>query len=246
MATAQPKYDPSMDELLTSIRRIISDDDQPAAHAHAQAQAPDYGFADAFEQEMAPQDDFAGLDPSTLPDLIEQSIREAFPADDAYASDDAYGAWAAPDMAAFSAALEEDTFEDDAAGYDAPSPAETPDRWGGAPQTRSTDSHSFEPFSRPANQDFDFSETWETHGAAEPFVPDAEEIHRLLSERSGETVGSSFDALARSVDAPASRGLEEVVQDCLRPMLRAWLDQNLPPIVERMVQQEIVRVSRRR
>lgn len=243
MATAQPKYDPSMEELLASIRRIISEDEQPAAHVPTQA--PDYGFSDAFEQEMAPRDDFAGLDPSTLPELIEQSIREAFPADDAYASDDAYRAWGAPDMEAFSAALEAGGFEDEA-GHDGQPSAAPLDHWGHGARMQAPEPHNFEPLSRAVGDAFDSSESWEPQAAAEPFVPDAEEIRRLLSERSEETVGSSFDALARTVDAPPARGLEEVVLDCLRPMLRSWLDQNLPPIVERMVQQEIARVSRRR
>lgn len=215
MATAQPKYDPSMDELLASIRRIISEDDRPAEHV--QAQAPDYGFSEAFEQEMAPQDDFPGLDPAMLPDLIEQSIREAFPGGDSHASGEPAGGWAVTDMEAFSAALVADELGYDELGYADAGYADPNDHW------RADQAH-----------------------AGESLAPDAEEIRRLLSDRSEETVGSSFDALARSVDAPAGRGLEDVVQDCLRPMLRAWLDQNLPPIVERMVQQEIARVSRRR
>jgi cell pole-organizing protein PopZ len=244
MATAQPKYDPSMEELLASIRRIISEDDQPAAHV--QPDTPDYGFSDAFDQEMAPQDDFAGLDPAMLPDLIEQSIREAFPTADAYASGHAVGGWGAPDMEAFSAALVEEELGYDEAGHDDPSPAEAGDDWGDPYRVQDDDPHNFEPLSRPVGRARAAADEGEPYATAQRFAPDAEEIRRLLSDRSEETVGSSFDALARSVDAPSSRGLEEVVQDCLRPMLRAWLDENLPPIVERMVQQEIARVTRRR
>lgn len=40
--------------------------------------------------------------------------------------------------------------------------------------------------------------------------------------------------------------LEEVVRDTLRPMLKPWLDENLPSLVERMVEAEIERVARRR
>ncbi|MBL8697431.1 MAG: DUF2497 domain-containing protein [Alphaproteobacteria bacterium] len=38
--------------------------------------------------------------------------------------------------------------------------------------------------------------------------------------------------------------LESIVRDEIRPLLRAWLDQNLPAMVERMVQREIQRISR--
>ena len=40
--------------------------------------------------------------------------------------------------------------------------------------------------------------------------------------------------------------LEEVVRETLRPMLTSWLDENLPRLVERMVQAEIERVARGR
>ncbi|XBY46276.1 DUF2497 domain-containing protein [Methyloraptor flagellatus] len=43
-----------------------------------------------------------------------------------------------------------------------------------------------------------------------------------------------------------ARTLEDLVQDMLRPMLKGWLDQNLPTMVERLVRAEIERVSRGR
>ena len=39
---------------------------------------------------------------------------------------------------------------------------------------------------------------------------------------------------------------EDLVKEMLRPMLKSWLDENLPPMVERLVRQEIERVSRGR
>ena len=42
----------------------------------------------------------------------------------------------------------------------------------------------------------------------------------------------------------AGRTLEDIVGDVLRPLLQAWLDENLPPMVERLVQAEIARVGR--
>jgi cell pole-organizing protein PopZ len=43
-----------------------------------------------------------------------------------------------------------------------------------------------------------------------------------------------------------ARSLEDVVTEMLEPMLKQWLDDNLPSIVERKVQEEIERVSRGR
>jgi cell pole-organizing protein PopZ len=39
--------------------------------------------------------------------------------------------------------------------------------------------------------------------------------------------------------------LEDLVKEMLRPMLKEWLDRNLPPMVERFVEREIVRLTRR-
>jgi uncharacterized protein len=38
--------------------------------------------------------------------------------------------------------------------------------------------------------------------------------------------------------------MEDIVKEMLRPMLKAWLDDNLPPLVERLVEAEIERVAR--
>jgi hypothetical protein len=69
----------------------------------------------------------------------------------------------------------------------------------------------------------------------------------LLSERSGEAVSGAFGALANTLLAHNhTRTLEGVVTEMLQPMLKQWLDDNLPAIVERKVQEEIERVSRGR
>jgi hypothetical protein len=39
--------------------------------------------------------------------------------------------------------------------------------------------------------------------------------------------------------------LEDLAKEMLRPMLKEWLDRNLPPMVERFVEREIVRLTRR-
>ncbi len=43
-----------------------------------------------------------------------------------------------------------------------------------------------------------------------------------------------------------ARTLDDLVEDMLRPMLKSWLDDNLPSLVERLVRAEIERVSRGR
>ena len=43
----------------------------------------------------------------------------------------------------------------------------------------------------------------------------------------------------------SGKTVEDLVKEMLRPMLKEWLDRNLPPIVERYVEREIVRLTRR-
>src|SRR5205085_6422025 len=68
----------------------------------------------------------------------------------------------------------------------------------------------------------------------------------LLSSRTTAAVDSAFNSLAQTVLVQNSRTLDDLVREMLRPMLKAWLDDNLPNMVERMVRAEIERVSRGR
>jgi cell pole-organizing protein PopZ len=73
----------------------------------------------------------------------------------------------------------------------------------------------------------------------------------LMSAATTAAVDSAFYALVQNAQAQATqardgRTLEEVVSELLRPMLKAWLDDNLPELVERLVRAEIERVSRGR
>ena len=57
---------------------------------------------------------------------------------------------------------------------------------------------------------------------------------------------SALSTLRRRSDLPADTGaLDAVVREMLRPMLKAWLDENLPEIVEQLVTREIVRITGR-
>ncbi|WP_132254270.1 DUF2497 domain-containing protein [Methylobacterium sp. BE186] len=73
---------------------------------------------------------------------------------------------------------------------------------------------------------------------------DAEEP--LVSAATDANVSQAFNLLAHTVLSQNSRTLEDLVRDMLRPMLKAWLDDNLPVMVERLVRAEIERVSRGR
>jgi hypothetical protein len=84
----------------------------------------------------------------------------------------------------------------------------------------------------------------EASSASRPQGSASEEGGQLLSAASGNAVHGAFSALAHTILAQNARTLEDLVTEMLQPMLRSWLDDNLPTLVERLVHEEIQRVSR--
>ena len=81
--------------------------------------------------------------------------------------------------------------------------------------------------------------------AGEPAGPPQESI---LSDRAAEATRGPLEALSRIVVKPEASGsdtIEGLVREMLKPMLRDWLDTNLPRIVEAMVSKEISRITGR-
>jgi uncharacterized protein len=68
----------------------------------------------------------------------------------------------------------------------------------------------------------------------------------LISAATSAAVDSAFNTLAQTVLVQNGRTLEDLVREMLRPLLKTWLDDNLPSMVERLVRAEIERVSRGR
>lgn len=70
---------------------------------------------------------------------------------------------------------------------------------------------------------------------------------RIISDNTSSLVGQAFAQLSLSKHTPMpamGRSLEDVVVELLRPMLRGWVDEHLPSIVEKLVKAEIERVAR--
>src|SRR3954454_6020319 len=74
---------------------------------------------------------------------------------------------------------------------------------------------------------------------------------RLLSDVAALAAATAFGRLAsaprtrREPPQVGGRPLDDIVRDLLRPLLRTWLDENLPGIVERLVEAELARISAR-
>jgi uncharacterized protein len=67
---------------------------------------------------------------------------------------------------------------------------------------------------------------------------------RLISAATDSAISSAFGSLTHTILSQNARTLDDLVQEMLRPMLKSWLDDNLPALVERLVRAEIERVSR--
>jgi uncharacterized protein len=73
--------------------------------------------------------------------------------------------------------------------------------------------------------------------------------HALIGPEAAAAATSSLDSLVRTIAAERTMQvhsggptIEDIVREELRPLLKEWLDANLPPMVERLVRAEIERV----
>lgn len=194
MAAQDSDQEPSIEEILSSIRQIISDDDEeipasaPPKPKASEPVAPPPPPSEVIELTNK-VDDFAAIlsqeTEASDPDPIEVAMQEATPE------------------------VEE---------YFAPEPAFTPPPRAPEPPPRPA------PKPQPVESDMD----------------------SILTSRAENAAISGFAELARKT-AVEYNGitLEEIVRTELKPMLREWLDRNLPSIIERLVQEELERVSKR-
>ncbi len=203
MSAASPKVpdkaqEPSMEEILASIRRIIADDQNTKAEVVEPVRAAP----------PPPEND-------DILDLAEvaQPVRKA-PAP-------APAAFAEPDIGFTNETLDFDAISFD----DEPEPEPEPVRMAAPEPPR--------PAPQPAYE-------------APPAYREPEPVERLTSSVTDASVGQAFHMLASTVLSNNPRTLEDLVQDMLRPMLKGWLDENLPSMVERLVRAEIERVARGR
>lgn len=207
---SEPKaqgQEPTMEEILASIRRIISENDEPdpSSAASAQPATPKTSGSDGVLELT----DMVGADGKVV---SLAAAKPAVPASDS----------GPPPTQELSPMVDPD-FEPPAKPH--------------LPMADDVVLSAAEPQSAPPpKQDDSASEgvigmaTAAASTAA--FAALTKELHRNGSPSAPVSIGSG-------------RTLEDLVQETIRPMLREWLDANLPAMVERMIKREIDRMARR-
>jgi cell pole-organizing protein PopZ len=229
-----------MEEILASIRRIIADDEakpppaEAAKPAHAAPATKPQAMNDVPSSKVAPAKPAAEKPAAPPPPA---------PASDAGPSNQ-------DDIDALLAGLDEAT---PAPEVRAPHPEPEPD------VLELTDEMAVDPTPMPPpsfrrvepRDDLEFAEAPPRRPTPAPsFAPvdfDAPPLppqQPILAQSTVSAVESAFNSLAHTVLSSNARTLEDLVKEMLRPMLKSWLDDNLPGLVERIVKAEIERVSR--
>ncbi|HZD89008.1 MAG TPA: DUF2497 domain-containing protein [Pseudolabrys sp.] len=221
MSQAAKAQEPSMEEILASIRRIIADDDG-GGKAKAAAPQPKPAPAPAPPPKPQPvantQEDvdamLADLEPVKAP-APPPAAAKPEPKPEPKPQPKPAPLQAVPDVLVLT--------EEMAAKPEEPAGFRTID----------------------AGSDVVFSEQAARADDLRPQF-DSASSEQLLSSATAAAVDNAFNSLATTILGNNARTLEDLVKDMLRPMLKTWLDDNLPGLVERIVRSEIERVSRGR
>ena len=249
MTQTAKAQEPSMEEILASIRRIIADDDAskatkpPEAPAPKPAPAPPPAAAAPVKPVAPPPPPQRQPPPPNAGPAAgcrQQSERHRRHAGRARS---AGKACAKPAPTPASDVL--DLTEAMAAPPPSPTPAPGP-----APTFRTIDGASDVVFAdrppEPEPPPPPVRALEETRRAFAPPPPASPGERSLLSNSASAAVDHAFNTLAQTMLVNNARTIEDLVKEMLRPMLKNWLDDNLPGLVERIVRAEIERVSRGR
>jgi cell pole-organizing protein PopZ len=230
MSQPAKAQEPSMEEILASIRRIIADDDGSKPAAKSAAPPPVPAAPPPRPAVLPPRNPAPPPPPPPMP----PKPAAAAPAPTLNQGEvDAMMVGTAASLASQDTGPKDDVLElTESMATAAPA----------GPSFQTIDGHSDVVFTEPT-------------AASEPPPRAADDNRRagpppgspsLLSTSTSAAVDSAFNSLAQTVLIQNARTLEDLVREMLRPMLKSWLDDNLPGIVERIVRAEIERVSRGR
>ena len=215
MAQPAKAQEPTMEEILASIRRIIADDDAAKPQPKPPSPKPPEPPAKAAPPVAAAQSEPMGQDDiDAMLSAVDDDLDDVVPTQSEPPAEvlELTEAMAAPPPEPKPPAFRRIDAEQDVV-FDEPAPAPSPPPQPSLPRLD------------PAQD-----------GSEPP----------LLSPAATAVVNSAFGTLAHSMLVQNAKTLEDLVKEMLRPLLKAWLDDNLPTLVERLVRAEIERVSRGR
>jgi uncharacterized protein len=224
--------EPSMEDILASIRRILSDDVVPPAPGAlaepAPGDVPEVG-ADPAEEPLDLTEDMlvaaAAPSPADPPAGARPAPPPAPPPTPPGVSRPAQVA-AAPKPAP---RLPDPATPESAPATERPAPAPSAERPAPAAAAQ-----------RPGAQGPGSVPSALAAGASDPSL-----LAPAAAAAAAASVGALLRAVASDRSSPVSRGgpsIEDVVREEIRPLLKDWLDRHLPPMVERLVRAEIERV----
>ncbi len=256
--------EPSMEEILASIRRIIADDeakppsaDKAATPAAGPAPAPAKPEKRAAAVAPVKAPVMADIPPSAIPAAVAAAAKAAAhepppaPPPSAATPPTTVANNSQDDIDALLSGLDQATSPEEVRGlqpdidvFELTDDMEVP----AAPAPTPSSFHKIEP-----QDDIEFTESSTARGnhrrpafEQPSFQSPSPAAQAMLSHSTVSAVESAFNALAHTVLSNNARTLEDLVKEMLRPMLKSWLDDNLPGLVERIVKAEIERVSRGR
>ncbi len=219
MTQSAKAQEPSMEEILASIRRIIADDDQAKPAVPPKPAAPVAATPPPRPVVVPP--------PQPAPPPAPAASNSQNEIDALLAERDAPVAEPAADVLDLTESMAEPP----------PAPQAHAAPQGYAPSFQTID----------GQPDVVFSDAPpEPREEPRHHAPPPSYDRGLLSGSATAAVDSAFNSLAQTVLVHNARTLEDLVREMLRPMLKTWLDDNLPGMVERLVRAEIERVSRSR
>jgi cell pole-organizing protein PopZ len=222
--------EPSMEEILASIRRILKDD-QPGAQSEA-------------EEDILVLDSTMVVKPGTgasapaEPPPAPQSYHEPAYQEPAYHEPE-------PSEASTAPGLVDPTFEDELQSHSYTSPELSGDA--DLPTAPPEPANYYNEAEAPAAHNAKEEQNMSDDAQGNVHAPDG-----LVGDAASDAAAGSIGALIRTISSDrqiavgrANLTLEDLVREELRPLLKAWLDTNLPALVERIVRAEIQRVIER-
>lgn len=234
MSDQEAQGEPSMEEILASIRRIISEDDpEGEGEATPASEAPE----EAALEEVEDEDDILELTEEVEEEVVAESEEE-------------------PVVEVEEPAEPEDSIEDDfRQSMDEPAEEPTDEPEEPVEFEEEIEEVSFDEEVEEDVEEISFDEEVE-EVAMDPDVGndidlDAPDADSILQETTQDSTSSALSEIARAAVVQRSlaigtgKTLEDIVREALVPELKAWLDVRLGPMVERIVREEIKKMVRR-